>query len=144
VRKQVAALPLRKTKNGGLEVLLVTSRGTGRWVVPKGWPSKRLGDCKAAAREARQEAGVRGKVARKAVGSYRYAKPELGDSSDIDVSVFLLTVMKQYKRWPEMHQRKRAWFGVLDAAAKIMEPELASLIGRLQYLTGPKARQALQ
>jgi 8-oxo-dGTP pyrophosphatase MutT (NUDIX family) len=131
-RRQVAALPLRRTKSGTLEILLVTSRGTGRWIIPKGWPSKRLGDRKAAAREARQEAGVKGRILPKAIGSYRYVKPELGESCDIDVSVFLLAVLKQRKRWPEMHERKRAWFGVLDAAEKIREPELSSLIGNLQ------------
>ncbi len=136
MRKQVAALPLRSAKNGALEILLVTSRRTGRWIIPKGWASKRLGDCKTAAREARQEAGVKGKLVPKAVGNYRYEKPELGDSCDVDVSVFLLKVQKEYKRWPEMHQRKRAWFDVLDAAAMIKEPDLSSLIGHLHELIG--------
>jgi 8-oxo-dGTP pyrophosphatase MutT (NUDIX family) len=131
-RRQVAALPLRRAGNGTVEILLVTSRGTGRWIIPKGWPSKRLRDRKAAAREARQEAGVKGRITPKAIGSYRYVKPELGESCQIDVAVFLLDVLKQRKRWPEMHQRKRAWFGVLDAAEKIREPELSSLIGGLQ------------
>ncbi|MGA7325822.1 MAG: NUDIX hydrolase [Rhodomicrobium sp.] len=137
--RQVAALPLRRAKNGDLEILLVTSRGTGRWIIPKGWPSKRLHDYRAAAREARQEAGVKGKIIPKAIGSYRYAKPELGESCDIDVSVFLLTVLKQRKRWPEMHQRQRVWFDVLDAAKKIKEPELSSLIGRLLELNDREA-----
>jgi 8-oxo-dGTP pyrophosphatase MutT (NUDIX family) len=131
-RRQVAALPLRRAGDGALEILLVTSRGTGRWIIPKGWPSKRLRDRRAAAREARQEAGVKGKIMPKAIGSYRYVKPELGESCHIDVAVFLLAVVKQRKRWPEMHQRKRAWFGVLDAAEKIREPGLSSLIGSLQ------------
>src|SRR3974390_299108 len=142
-RRQVAALPLRRTKSGALEVLLVTSRGTGRWIIPKGWPSKRLRDRKAAAREAREEAGVKGKIMPRAIGSYRYAKPELGESCDIDVSVFLLTVFKQCKRWPEMHERKRAWFDVLDAAGKIEEPALSSLIGHLQELTDREIRRAV-
>src|SRR5689334_1664160 len=58
---QVGALPLRKSR-GGFEVLLISSRETGRWVIPKGWPSKRLSDPNAAAREAKQEAGVTGKI----------------------------------------------------------------------------------
>ena len=60
--RQVAALPLRRSKKGALEILLVTSRTTGRWIIPKGWPSKRIKDHKAAAREARQEGGVKGKI----------------------------------------------------------------------------------
>ena len=134
-RRQVAALPLRHTKNGAIEILLVTSLDTGRWIIPKGWPSKRLGDSKAAAREARQEAGVKGKIARKALGTYRYVKPEIGDGCPIDVAVFLLAVWKQCKRWPEKRLRQRAWFDVLEAAGKITEPELSLLIGSLQSLS---------
>lgn len=133
-RRQVAALPLRQAKNGAVEVLLVTSRDTGRWIIPKGWPSKRVKDHKAAAREAREEAGVTGKIAPKAFGSYRYVKPELGEGAPIDVTVFLLSVRKQSKRWPEKAERRRAWFDVVEAAGKISEPELSSLIGRLQIL----------
>ncbi len=132
--RQVAALPLRRTKKGALEILLVTSRTTGRWIIPKGWPSKRIKDYKAAAREARQEAGVSGKVKPKAIGRYSYVKSELGEGAPIDVAVYLLSVRKQAKRWPEKHERRRAWFDVLDAAARITEPELQSLIGALHRL----------
>ena len=132
-QKQVAALPLRRTKSGAVEVLLVTSRTTGRWIIPKGWPSKRIKDSKAAAREARQEAGVKGKIKPKAIGSYRYVKPELGDTP-IDVAVYLLPVRKQAKRWPEKHERQRAWFDVLEAARRITEPELALLIEAIEKL----------
>jgi 8-oxo-dGTP pyrophosphatase MutT (NUDIX family) len=100
--------------------MLVTSRGTGRWIIPKGWPSKRLCDRRAASREAIEEAGVKEKIAPKAIGSYRYVKPELGEASAIDVSVYLLRVRKQHKRWPEMDQRERAWFEVMDAAGSNM------------------------
>lgn len=139
-RRQVAALPLRRAKNGGVEILLVTSRDTGRWIIPKGWPSKRGKDHKAAAREAKQEAGVEGKITQKAFGSYRYVKRELGEGSPIDVTVFLLAVRKKSKRWPERRERRRAWFDVLDAAGKISEPELSLLIGTLQMLTAPAVR----
>ncbi len=131
-RAQVAALPLRRAKSGGLEILLVTSRDTGRWIIPKGWPSKWMKDCKAAAREARQEAGVEGKIAPEAFGSYRYVKPEFGDGEPIDVAVFLLAVRKEYKNWRERNERLREWFSVRDAAGKIDDPGLSSLIGRLQ------------
>jgi len=138
--RQVAALPLRRAKGGEVKILLVTSRNTGRWIIPKGWPSKRVKDHKAAAREARQEAGVKGKIRTKAFGSYRYIKPELGDGAPIDVTVFLLSVRKQSKRWPEKAERRRAWFDILDAARKIAEPELSSLIGTLQLLGKPRRK----
>ncbi len=134
--RQVAALPLRQTKNGATEILLVTSRETGRWIIPKGWTSKRLKDPKAAAREAREEAGVKGKIFRKAIGSYRYNKRELGAGVLIEVRVFLLKVSKHCKRWPEKRQRQRAWFDLRDAASKVSDPELSTLIDALLERNG--------
>ena len=139
-RRQVAALPLRQAKNGATKILHVTSRDTGRWIIPKGWPSKRIKDCKAAAGEARQEAGVKGKIFRQAIGSYRYIKRELGDGGLIEVRVFLLKVSKHCKRWPEKRERRRAWFDIEDAASKVSDPELSSLIGMLQERNGDAGR----
>ncbi len=135
-RRQVAALPLRLAKNGAIEILLVTSRDTGRWIIPKGWPSKRLKDSEAAAREAREEAGVKGKIFRKAIGRYRYIKRELDNAALIEVRVFLLQVSKRCKRWPEKRERRRAWFDVVNAASKVSDPELSILIGMLQEKNG--------
>jgi 8-oxo-dGTP pyrophosphatase MutT (NUDIX family) len=135
-RRQVAALPLRLAKNGAIEILLVTSRDTGRWIIPKGWPSKRLKDSKAAAREAREEAGVKGKIFRKTIGSYRYIKRELDNGALIEVQVFLLKVSKRYKRWPEKRERRRAWFDINAAARMVSDPELSTLIGLLQERDG--------
>jgi 8-oxo-dGTP pyrophosphatase MutT (NUDIX family) len=141
-RRQVAALPLRRAKNGAIEILLVTSRDTGRWIIPKGWTSKRIRDCKAAAREAREEAGVKGKILREAIGTYRYIKRELGDGALIEVRVFLLKVSKRYKRWPEKRERRRAWFDLKDAAGKVSDPELSILIGMLQERNGDGGRSS--
>jgi 8-oxo-dGTP pyrophosphatase MutT (NUDIX family) len=127
-RRQVAALPVRQLKNGVVEVLLVTSRETGRWVIPKGWTSKRLKDFEAAAREAMQEAGVEGKITTEAVGQYRYVKREVGQDCPIEVTVYLLAVKRQLKRWPEKTERLRVWFSAAEAAAKVDEPELSRLI----------------
>ena len=127
-RRQVAALPLRLAKNGSIEILLVTSRDSGRWIIPKGWTSKRLKDCKAAAREAREEAGVKGKILRKTIGTYRYIKRELSNGAPIEVRVFLLKVSKRCKRWPEKRERRRAWFDIEDAASRVSDPELSIII----------------
>jgi 8-oxo-dGTP pyrophosphatase MutT (NUDIX family) len=127
-RRQVAALPVRQMKNGVVEVLLVTSRETGRWVIPKGWTSKRLKDFEAAAREAMQEAGVEGSITTQAIGQYSYFKREVGQDSPVEVTVYLLAVKRQWKRWPEKSERVRAWFSPADAAAKVDEPELSRLI----------------
>jgi 8-oxo-dGTP pyrophosphatase MutT (NUDIX family) len=139
-RRQVAALPLRLAKNGAIEILLVTSRDTGRWIIPKGWTSKRIKDCKAAAREAREEAGVKGKILRKAIGTYRYIKRELGNGALIEVRVFLLKVSKRCKRWPEKRERRRAWFDIEDAASRVSDPELSILIALLQEKNGDGGR----
>ncbi len=126
--KQIAALPVRRTEDGSLEVLLVTSRETGRWVIPKGWTSKRMKDHHAAAREALQEAGVAGKIKSKPIGNYRYRKVEGTTSRLLDVSVYLLAVRKEKKRWREQGQRQRAWFPVDVAARRVREVRLRSLI----------------
>lgn len=129
--KQVAALPVRKGPGGDLEVLLVTSRQTGRWVIPKGWPSKRLKDKDAAAREAREEAGVLGKVKSRPIGVYRYRKIEPEGARLLDVTVFLLKVEREKVRWPEKDQRRRTWFPIKTAARRVREPSLQRLILQL-------------
>jgi 8-oxo-dGTP pyrophosphatase MutT (NUDIX family) len=132
ILKQVAALPIRATDEGAIEILLVTSRDTGRWVLPKGWPSKHLSDAEAALREARQEAGVVGKIECEPIGSYRYRKIEKKSSRLVEVYVFLLPVEKEKKRWPEKVQRSRAWFDIESASARVREPTLKSLIASLE------------
>src|SRR5258708_7732746 len=74
VRIQYGALPYRFTPEASLEILLVTTRQTKRWIIPKGWPIKRLKPAKSAAREAFEEAGVRGKIGMKSVGLFAYEK----------------------------------------------------------------------
>ena len=72
-RVQVAALPWRRTEQG-IEVLLVTSRGTKRWITPKGWPEADEALHQAAAREAAEEAGVEGAISEREIGRYYYGK----------------------------------------------------------------------
>lgn len=101
ILKQVGALPVRKSSDGSFEIMLVTSHDTGRWVIPKGWPSKRMTNASATSREAKQEAGVTGKIASAPIGSYRYRKVEKDSSTLIEVDVYRLAVKKERKRWPE-------------------------------------------
>ncbi len=84
---QVAALPIGFGRDGLVYILLVTSRETKRWVIPKGWPSRKMSDPNAAAREAREEAGVTGKIGRKPIGTYSYRKVLPDSSRLIDVTV---------------------------------------------------------
>ena len=129
--RQVAAIPVRRTKRHGLEVLLVTSRETKRWVVPKGWPWPDVEDHDAAAGEAWEEAGVKGRVAPASIGTFTYEKRLKKGSLKLEVSVFLLEVDVVDEKWPEAKQRHRQWFA-LDAAIELVGEEgLKAILKRL-------------
>jgi len=127
VRMQYAALPYRIAD--GLEILLITSRETGRWVLPKGWPIKGKTAHDTAAREALEEAGVRGKIGKGAIGHYSYGK-RLSDGGVLacTVEVYPLAVERQLRRWPERGQRTLGWFDPSDAANLVQEPQLSAVI----------------
>ena len=125
---QVAAIPIRLTNAGGIEVLLVTSRETKRWVVPKGWPWRKIKDHDAAAGEAWEEAGVRGRVLPKSVGEFRYDKRRKEKFHSLSVTVYLMQVTEEATTWPESEQRQRKWFSPGDAATAVAEPELKSIL----------------
>ena len=129
-RVQVAALPWRKGPDG-VEVMLVTSRDTGRWVLPKGWPEKSEAFCDAAAREAAEEAGITGAIDRIEVGRYFYEKQlPSGTEKRCEVRVFPMEIDMVRDKWPERKQRTRSWFSAAEAATKVHEPDLADLIER--------------
>ncbi len=126
-RRQYAALPWRG-KNG-LEILLASSRGTRRWVIPKGWPMKGRKPYETAAVEALQEAALLGKIEKTKIGSYRYQKRlRNGAALLCSVDVFPLRVARQRKSWPEKNQRVTEWFTPAEAAELVHEPELSELI----------------
>lgn len=120
-------------KNAQAQVLLITSRETGRWVLPKGWPIKGLVDAKSAAQEAWEEAGVEGRVGR-LMGRYTYDKI-IGRNSDREkavpcaVDVYDLRVDKLSKRYPEAKQRRRKWFTPQEASTLVDEIELREILG---------------
>jgi 8-oxo-dGTP pyrophosphatase MutT (NUDIX family) len=129
-RVQVAALPWRRAADGSVEVLLVTSRETKRWVLPKGWPEGREDLNEAAAREAAEEAGVSGAIAREEIGHFFYGKKlRSGMEWRCQVHVFPLEVDQIADKWPERKKRKRQWFAAQDAARLVQEPDLGELIG---------------
>ena len=131
---QVAAIPIRRRATGAVEVLLVTSRETRRWVVPKGWPWRKVSDHEAAAGEAWEEAGVRGHTRRKRIGRFDYRKLRDGKSSMLRVHVYLLEVVEIARTWPEAKERSRRWFSPARAAELVAEPELKALLHDLQGL----------
>lgn len=127
-QKQVAALCWRM-HDGAPEVLLITSRDTGRWIVPKGWPMADRSAAATAAQEAWEEAGVRGAPAERSLGSYRYPKLYPDAAAQLcEVEVFALRVKGLSHHYPERRQRRRKWFSLEKAARKVGEPELRALI----------------
>ncbi|RUO99214.1 NUDIX hydrolase [Hyphomicrobium sp.] len=130
-QRQVGALPIDIASNGEAYVLLVTSRETKRWVIPKGWPSRKMSDSKAAAREAEQEAGVLGKIERKPIGRYTYRKVLPAGSRMIEVDVYPLWVRKELKKWSEQSERTRIWATFDQAAKLVREPSLQRLFSKI-------------
>jgi 8-oxo-dGTP pyrophosphatase MutT (NUDIX family) len=126
---QYAALPYRSNGKSELEVMLVTSRGTRRWIIPKGWPKSGMPPHGVAAEEAFEEAGVAGKVSKRSIGSYSYDKIlKKGDTAICNVQVFALRVTRQHKKWPEKHQRQSKWYTPAEAARFVQEPYLRRII----------------
>ncbi|MBC2661895.1 DUF47 family protein [Novosphingobium flavum] len=129
--RQVAALPYRTDGLGGdagVRVLLVTSRGSGRWVLPKGNVGSRSAPHVAAAKEAEEEAGVLGAVCPVPLGSYRFRKRvRSGASLMADVDVYPLAFTRELDSWQEQNERERRWFSLVEAAGAVDEPDLREL-----------------
>jgi len=135
----VAAVPLRFDERGAAQVLLVTSRETQRWVIPKGWPMKGRKPCDAAAQEAFEEAGVIGKIEKKPIGRYAYFKRRAITFDLCEVEVFVLVVEKQAQAWPEQAQRRANWYAIEEAAKLVDEPGLvAVLLGLAETSVGKR------
>lgn len=111
------------------KVLLITSRGTGRWIIPKGWPMEGRSLPGAAAREAWEEAGVVGRVGHEEVGRYSYDKDhDSGFSVPVEVCVFPLHVTSSTAQFPEADQRNRRWVDPGEAALLVSEPGLQQIL----------------
>lgn len=130
-RRQSAALPI-VGQGMALRVVLVTSRETKRWVLPKGWIEPREPPHRSAAREAFEEAGLVGEAETEPLGSYAYPK-RLADGSAVttEVLVFRFRVARQLRDWPEREERERRLFTPAAAAALVAEPGLAALLRSL-------------
>jgi uncharacterized protein len=130
--RQIAVLPYRAVSaaiDAPVQIMLVTSRGTGRWVIPKGNPDPKLPPHAAAAVEAEEEAGVRGAACPTALGTYRYRKTQgSGATVWMDVDVFPFAVTEELAAWKEQHERERRWFTMAEAAEAVDEPDLRALI----------------
>ncbi|WP_127114958.1 NUDIX hydrolase [Shimia sediminis] len=128
-RLQVAALCFRQ-EGAQKKVLLVTSRDTRRWVLPKGWPIDGKDAAEAALQEAWEEAGVKqGEITDEALGTYDYDKElKSGLPVRVETVVFPVKVNKLSDRYPEADERDRKWVTPQAAANMVQEPELQELL----------------
>lgn len=128
-RLQVAALCFRPGKDGQRQVLLITSRDTGRWIIPKGWPMDGQDAAGAAMQEAWEEAGVRDGTASDAIGSYSYDKElKTGLPVPVETLVFPVEVARMEDDFPEATQRTRRWVSPDKAATMVREPQLQDIL----------------
>lgn len=130
MRSQIAALCYTR-QDGDLKILVITSRETKRWIIPKGWPIDGLLGHEAAAQEAWEEAGVMpaGAAAPNPVGMYHYDKRLDGDEIVVcETAVFPLEVARLADEFPEQGQRKRAWVSPAEAAKRVDEPSLKRIL----------------
>ena len=129
--KQYAALHYRGRADN-IEIMLVTSRNTGRWIIPKGWATPGLTPRDSAAREALEEGGLVGLITDQSIGVYHYDKRmDDGSTMHCAVEVFALQVEQQLTAWPEQDQRQANWFSLEEAAEAVHEVELRTIIRKL-------------
>ncbi len=124
--RQVAALCWRRGA-AGIEIVMVTTRDSGRWIIPKGWPIKGLTDAEAAETEAMEEAGVIGIASKKPIGSYTYEK-RLAKRAAVSVAVYEVAAERQLDDWLEKGQREIGWFDPATAAKRAADPQIGRII----------------
>jgi len=127
--EQAAAVCCRVTDHGEIEVLLLSSRDTGRWVLPKGFIEKHEPSFKAAQREALEEAGVLGKVRKRPIGRYSYRKD---GARELTVAVHLLRFDRAKDDFREKSQRHSVWVSPIEASRCVDEPELKMILSSLE------------
>jgi 8-oxo-dGTP pyrophosphatase MutT (NUDIX family) len=132
-RAQSAAIPYRRAADNSLEVLLVTSRRQGRWVLPKGNIKQGMLPHTSAAREAFEEAGVVGLIERLPLGSYSQRKVAAnGAATDVRVCAYAMLVNQELRNWPERAVRRRKWMRVRDAVEQVRDTALRSILASFE------------
>jgi len=127
-RSQFAALPFRVVDDG-VQVLLVTSRRTRRWILPKGWPEDAMTPAQIAAKEAWEEAGALGTAYDVCIGVYSFEKFVQGAPNlPVIALVYPLKVKRLKSTYPEGGERRRKWFSAKKAAAAVDGPELKRIL----------------
>jgi 8-oxo-dGTP pyrophosphatase MutT (NUDIX family) len=132
--RQVAALPWRLGKEGQLEFLLVTSRVSRHWLMPKGWPIPGKTDVQSALQEAFEEAGIRGTGSKQPLGTYDFVKA-MHDGSEMgcEMSVFPMSEIIELEVWPEMDQRERLWVPQVEAIDLVYDWNQAKFLAEVRF-----------
>jgi 8-oxo-dGTP pyrophosphatase MutT (NUDIX family) len=143
---QSAALPWRIGEDGMRQVMLLSSRETRRWVIPKGWPMKGKKSAEVASQEAYEEAGLVGQiVGKRPIGRFHYEKRLANGAVLCGVRVYLFRVERQLDDWPERRQRTTQWFEANEAASLVEEGGLAEIISNfagsyVRFVAFPKSK----
>jgi 8-oxo-dGTP pyrophosphatase MutT (NUDIX family) len=145
---QSAAIPYRRSGDGRIEVLLVTSRRQGRWVFPKGKVKPGIPPHIAAASEAYEEAGVIGLVYANSVGEYAQTKINAdGTRVPLRIRAYSMAVADEAAQWPEMYVRRRSWMTLAAATIAVGDPELQKVLAHFQAFAlstlGPNANDGI-
>jgi 8-oxo-dGTP pyrophosphatase MutT (NUDIX family) len=139
---QSGVLPWRLKRRKKAEVLLVTGRRSGRWMIPKGWPLPGKSLAYSAAQEAFEEAGIKGKVDPRPIGTFRHVKQHLlFGRLEVDILVHPFAVRRELADWPEKGERSRKWFAFDEAATQVDSDELRNLI--VQFGKSLQAKAAI-
>jgi phosphohistidine phosphatase len=123
--EQSAVIPFRR-RHRGIEILLITSRAKKRWIFPKGVIEPGITARRSALKEAREEAGIEGRLLETPVGEYRYEKW----NGSIRVQVFAMEVTRTLEHWEEEDERERKWLRADRAADRLDRRELRSMLAR--------------
>ena len=144
ILRQAGAIPFRHDPEG-LRVLLITSRDTGRWVIPKGGVEKGFTAAQAAELEAYEEAGAQGVISELPLGIFTYHKRlRSGIEKPAVVEVYALKVRKTLEEWPERAQRRLEWMSVSEAVSLVQEPGMATLLHRLAEIEAAKSAKTIR
>lgn len=132
--RQYGALCFRRDAIGGLRILLITTRETRRWTIPKGWPIKGLKPHEVAQREAWEEAGAKGRAMRKPIGHFTYLK-WLTDDASVPASVaeHVMEVKHTKRNFAERGERRLDWVSPAEATRMVAEPDLQALFRKLEF-----------
>jgi 8-oxo-dGTP pyrophosphatase MutT (NUDIX family) len=143
MERQVGVIPYARV-GAQITYLLITSRGSGKWLFPKGALAPNTDPRDLALREAREEAGVAGTIAPQPVGAYRDWKSRGSVKVAIEVTLFPMRVEEQFDKWEEATQRYRHWVTFPEVCALLKNDAVVGLVTQLNtQLCGSHAQRSI-